>query len=263
MIRAATGISDEGAPGRAPLFGPRRGPVCGGAAPPSRRDGAQPLQGLGQRHGVLLAGEQLIQQGIAALLDIPVGGDEIPGVPRVIHITGVAGKVQQPPHLPCRVAAEFLLHRQDMAAGHPQQVVKLRIVLRADIAGAALKIGDVFPLQLAHGAVMHRAVRRKNRRPGALAGYGVPQPAPPCQLPKDKFRHGAAADIAVAYEKYIFHKVSSLYFSRLFYYITFSPFRQSGAVNLWYFPAGVIFFGRNSVFMLDFRNCYCYNEGTN
>ncbi len=83
------------------------------------------------------------------------------------------------------------------------------------------------------------------------------------QILHDKFRHGAAADITVAYEKYIFHKVSSLYFSRLFYYSTFSPFRQSGAVNLWYFPAGVIFFGRNSVFMLDFRNFYCYNEGTN
>ena len=49
MIRATTGISDEGAPGRAPLFGPRRDPVCGGAAPPSLRDGGPEPKARGRR----------------------------------------------------------------------------------------------------------------------------------------------------------------------------------------------------------------------
>ena len=117
-------------------------------------------------------------------------------------------------HLTLRIPAGDALYRADVSKIHGKQQIEIFIILHAQLLSGFPIAVDAMLFQLLAGGRVYGAADL--RRAGA-AGFDVELPAQAQfehQVLEDKFRHGAAADVAKADEEntmHAFHSQKSWY----------------------------------------------------
>lgn len=151
-----------------------------------------------------LANLQLLEHGGAAGEHIAVGGIEIAGVPRVGHVAGAIGPIEQARDLALGVLAKDALQAAGVLVIHIDHVVPVAILRAAHLTSAMRDDGNPDLAQLGNGAMMRRVADLLGRRRGGVDGKLTLASGAAHQLGKHRFSHRRAADIAVADKQYFY-----------------------------------------------------------
>ena len=153
-------------------------------------------------HG--LRGNRL-QKTAAAFRNVPPGGRKITRVPRVGHVAGAGGVVEQAVDFARRVAAADAGHIADVGAVHPDEQVVFVVVrprhLPRRVRPADHAVRRQLPLRgwVDRVAELLGACRRRvNDEPLPCPGFSG-------HILHHKLRHRTAADVAVADKQYFYH----------------------------------------------------------
>ena len=142
----------------------------------------------------------MCQQSLAARENVPPGSLEISGVPGVRHVAGMAGPVQQEGQLSLRVAAADAAHVPQVGTVHADEQVKAVIILPPQLPGGLSGAADTVLRQLPPGGGIDGIADLLRAGGSGSDGELLRQFCLADQVLHDKFRHGASADIAVAYK---------------------------------------------------------------
>ena len=159
------------------------------------------------------AAAQMLQKRRAAAHDVGIRRAEIIGVPRVGDAALLPRERQQRTDLAVRVVREDAAEVARVVFVHRQQPVIGVVVARRDLHGGAVTDGDAVRAQLGAGGRVDVVadLLAAGRRRGDVKP--LRQSLPLHHVAEDILRHRAAADIAVAHEKYFYHLSKPLEFT--------------------------------------------------
>lgn len=153
-------------------------------------------------HG--LRGDRL-QKTAAAFRNVPPGGRKITRVPRVGHVAGAGGVVEQTVDFTRRVAAADAGHIADIGAVHPDEQVVFVVVRPRHLPRRVRPADHTMRRQLPPRGWVDRVAellgacrRRVNDEPLPCPGFSG-------HILHHKLRHRTAADVAVADKQYFYH----------------------------------------------------------
>lgn len=154
-----------------------------------------------------------LQKTAAAFRNVPPGGRKITRVPRVGHVAGAGGVVEQAVDLARRVAAADAGHIADVGAVHPDEQVVFVVVRPRHLPRRVRPAEHAVRRQLPPRGWVDRVAeflgacrRRVNDEPLPCPGFSG-------HILHHKLRHRTAADVAVANEKYFYHLSKPLEFT--------------------------------------------------
>ena len=143
---------------------------------------------------------QLFQQAGAARQHIPVGVVKISGVPGVGDVAAGSGVVQQQAELVLGVAPQEPVQIAEILPVHGDEQVELAVVLGGHLPRPVIPAGDPRLPELSPGAGVDAFADGLPAGGGGVDIDLLLEPGPADQVLHDVFRHGAAADVAVADE---------------------------------------------------------------
>ena len=148
-------------------------------------------------HG--LRGDRL-QKTAAAFRNVPPGGRKIACVPRVGHIAGAGGVVEQAVNLARRVAAADAGHIADIGAVHPDEQVIFVIVRPRHLPRRVRPADHAVRRQLPPRRWVDRVAELLGACRRGVNDEPLPRPGLGDHILHHKLRHRTAADVSMADE---------------------------------------------------------------
>jgi len=146
-----------------------------------------------------------VQQSLTSLRYVAPAGLKISCVPWIGDIAGAVGEIHEEVQFAFRVAAADAAYVPEVGAVHADEHVVSVIVVPPKLPrGLALAV-DAVLCEFAPGGRVDRVADLLRAGGGGGDGEVAGQAAAGGQILHDEFSHGAAADVAVANEKYFYH----------------------------------------------------------
>ena len=210
-----------------------------------------------------------LQKTAAAFRNVPPGGRKITRVPRVGHVAGAGGVVEQTVDFARRVAAADAGHIADVGAVHPDEQIVFVVVRPRHLPRRVRPAGHAVRCQFPPRGRIDRVADLLGAGGGGCDFKFIRKPGFGHKVFHYKFRHGAAANVAVAQKNYLCHslhippQVFIMRYIALFFSISSACFsRVSTLLSITFQQNGVVMVYQTVLYQPDiFRSCRSDDPG--